>query len=150
MASTPVEDADRENREPDVPLLDVIHPHGIASGFGDGCVLTPGDYNRLRLAFRVAVAAAYHKPLAIVGMNLDDQYLREQLREFRHEVGRVFWFRTAQRDASTEFAEAHRIEVVTLSGWPQFWTAVSTTLKSPCHRDVEKCVERLARSLIQE
>lgn len=141
---------DSEDAVLHVPVLDVIHPHGIAGEFGDGCVITDGDYERKeRLAFRVATAAAYHKPLAIVGMSLDDEYLREQLRDFRSEIGRVFWFCEGSSDASSkiEWMRSCNIEVINLETWEQFWEAVGSTLESPPAADLDRCLARIAHSV---
>lgn len=141
-------DMDDSGRSREAPMLDVIHPHGVARGFGDGCMLTGGDYARQVLAFEVAVAAAYQKPLMIVGMSLDDGYLREKLARFRSEVGEIFWFRSDGEHGHDDWAKDNRVEIVRSFSWNDFWSAVERILPLPDDReDLELMVEGVVQSL---
>jgi hypothetical protein len=75
----------------------VYHPHGLVTA---STVMTASEYqaNSQTLAFGVAIHAAFSNTLAIVGMSLDDQYLRRQLDQFRESIGRIYWFNSQFSD----------------------------------------------------
>ena len=58
----------------------VYHPHGSVDDTGI-CILAQSEYRAMNgtLALQLAAHAAFGSNLAIVGMSLDDRYLREQL-----------------------------------------------------------------------
>ena len=97
----------------------VYHPHGLATVEP---VMTATQYeaNGQTLAFRLAVHAAFGNTLAIVGMSLDDDYLREQIESFRASIGLIYWFNSQFTDDKSSWAEKHRITTVR-SAWRDFW-----------------------------
>ena len=111
----------------------VFHPHGAIDISGP-CVLTSTDYRRLsgHLAYQLAVHQAFELDLAIVGMSLDDVYLRQQITDFRDQLGRVLWFTNRHLDPLKpikEWAWANQIEVVAVDdAWGDFWQAVDNSL----------------------
>jgi hypothetical protein len=113
----------------------IYHPHGAVT-VGGICVMTASEYRAMRgtLALQLAVHAAFRSPLAIVGMSLDDEYLRQQLAEFRDQVDEVFWFRTMGPMASDELERwciVNRVCVVDVKTWPAFWDQVDLVLPAP-------------------
>jgi hypothetical protein len=84
--------------------------------------MTASQYERNResLAFRFAVHAAFGNNLAIVGMSLDDEYLREQLEEHRGGVENVYWFVNELPTKHDDWASRNQITTV-LVDWPEFW-----------------------------
>jgi hypothetical protein len=113
----------------------IYHPHG-AVAVGGICVMTASEYRAMRgtLALQLAVHAAFRSPLAIVGMSLDDEYLREQLAEFRDQIDEVFWFRTmdsAVSDQLEHWCIVNRVCVVDVKTWPAFWDQVDLMLPAP-------------------
>jgi hypothetical protein len=111
----------------------VFHPHGAIEISGP-CVLTSTDYRRLsgHLAYQLAVHQAFESDLAIAGMSLDDDYLRQQITDFRDQLGRVLWFtnrRFDQLGPIKEWAWANQIEVVAVDDtWGDFWQAIDNSL----------------------
>lgn len=97
----------------------VYHPHGLATA---DSVMTASQYksNRETLAFRLAIHAAFGNTLAIVGMSLDDKYLRHQIKKSRTSLGDVYWFGEEFPDKLANWASQHRIETVQVH-WPEFW-----------------------------
>lgn len=77
----------------DKPRRSVYHPHGSIDITGL-CTLTESDYKALQgtLAFQLACHAAFQEVLVIVGMSLEDSYLREQIESFRSQIGEIFCF----------------------------------------------------------
>lgn len=69
----------------------VIHPHG-AIDLGGLCVLTSSDYRSMNgtLALQMAVHAAFGSDIIIVGMSLQDEYLLNQINEFRKYIGSIY------------------------------------------------------------
>jgi SIR2-like protein len=97
----------------------VYHPHGIVTG---SCVMTKSQYDALggTLAFELAVHAAFGNILAIVGMSLDDRYLREQISAFRTDLNEIFWFNSTFNDEPAEWARANNVDMLAVE-WPDFW-----------------------------
>ena len=106
----------------------VYHPHGAIEMSGI-CVMTKTEYKRQQasLAFRLATHSAFMSNLAIVGMSLEDEYLRDQLSQFRRQIRQVFWFvqQGAKRNKIHEWASRARIELVEVDSWEDFWDAAS-------------------------
>jgi hypothetical protein len=99
----------------------VYHPHGLAT---HDPIMTSDQYdaNRETLAFRLAIHAAFRNTLAIVGMSLDDEYLREQIAEFRSQLGQVLWFKSQFTDESRSWAQRNDITMVRVAeDWKDFW-----------------------------
>ncbi|MBV8275287.1 MAG: SIR2 family protein [Verrucomicrobia bacterium] len=66
----------------------VYHPHGLSTA---DCIITEKDYETLNgtLAFELAVHSAFGNNLAIVGISLQDEYLREQIHKFRRQIDSI-------------------------------------------------------------
>lgn len=97
----------------------IYHPHGLINGT---CVITKSDYeaNNQSLAFGLAIHAAFGNNLAIVGMSLQDKYLRRHIQSFRSQIKDVIWFNSSFSDESLSWAQKHNIKPVLMS-WPDFW-----------------------------
>jgi SIR2-like protein len=96
----------------------VYHPHGLSTA---DCIMTSEDYKTLdsTLAFRLAAHAAFKNNLAIVGMSLQDGYLREQISEFRSQINSIVWFNSQFHNLET-WAMCNRVEMVQVE-WGDFW-----------------------------
>ena len=108
------------------PARIIHHPHGVLDLTGI-CVLAESDYESMNgtLALQLAIHLAFQRTLVIVGMSMDDEYLREQLRAFRPHIQRVKWFVCGEIEAEKrEWATLARIEVVDVGAWADFWAAV--------------------------
>lgn len=101
------------------PKREVVHPHGLAT---ETPVMTAAEYasNQPSLAFSAAIQAAFRKPLAIVGMSLDDQYLKDQIERYRSDIGEVLWFNERWPDGTKDWAQRHDVRVVDVP-WARFW-----------------------------
>jgi hypothetical protein len=68
----------------------VYHQHGLSTA---DCIMTEEDYKTLNgtLALQLAAHAAFGNNLAIVGMSLQDEYLRKQISEFRNQINSIVW-----------------------------------------------------------
>jgi hypothetical protein len=109
----------------------VYHPHGLVTA---DCVMTTSQYeaNRESLAFALAIHAAFGNTLVIVGMSLNDAYLREQIQEFRRSLGDVYWFDSTFPPDLVRWASRHEITMVPVD-WPDFW---NVTASLPVNIDV--------------
>lgn len=115
----------------------IYHPHG-ALDISGVCVMTGREYNALRgtLALQLAVHAAFGQDLAIVGMSLDDEYLREQLSSFRDQINQVWWFQDRELPPDlARWAYENQIHVC-CSEWPAFWTAVERVMSCPDRKNL--------------
>lgn len=112
----------------------VYHPHGSLD-LGGICVMTDRDYDALHdgtLAMQLATHAAFGRNLVVVGMSLEDEYLRQQLTSFRPYVGHIIWFvNPAPRRDLRDWATATRVATVPLSDWGTFWAKVRSALPLP-------------------
>lgn len=109
----------------------VYHPHGALDIYGL-CVMCERDYKTLNgtLALQLAAHAAFESNLAIVGMSLEDDYLRKQIADFRHHIRRIVWFRSDPPDVeTTRWAWRNAVEIA-VQPWSAFWSATSS-LPSP-------------------
>jgi hypothetical protein len=63
----------------------VYHPHGLII---TDPVMTESDYHSKNgtLAFGLAIHLAFGNNLAIVGMSLDDEFLRKQIEDSRRQI----------------------------------------------------------------
>lgn len=104
----------------------VLHPHGAIDMYGM-CVITDGEYRGLNgtLGLQLAVHAAFRSHLFIVGMSLEDEYLRAQIAAFRPFIERVFWVRAGDVD-ERDLAWAYRydVDVLRVNTWPEFWSQI--------------------------
>jgi hypothetical protein len=108
----------------------LYHPHGTITMNGP-CVLTSSGYATLNgtLAFEIASHAAFGTNLWIVGMSLEDQYLREQLTRFRPWIGYVVWFCDSRpNDELIRWAEESRVAIWLVGSWAHFWASVGRSL----------------------
>lgn len=96
----------------------VYHPHGLSTA---DCIMTSDDYKTLdgTLAFQLAAHAAFGNNLAIVGMSLQDEYLRKQIYEFRNQIHSIFWF-NSQFGGLETWAMCNSVEMVEAE-WGDFW-----------------------------
>jgi hypothetical protein len=97
----------------------IYHPHGLITG---ACVMTESQYQSqsATLAFSLAVHAAFGSNLAIVGMSLEDDYLREQITRFRGDLECVWWFNSDFTKEPAEWAQANGVDMLQVQ-WPEFW-----------------------------
>lgn len=97
----------------------VYHPHGLATG---DSVMTASQYeaNRASLAFSLAIHSAFGNTLVIVGMSLDDNYLREQIEVSRRSLGDVYWFDSRFPEELASWAARNEIRTVQVD-WGEFW-----------------------------
>jgi hypothetical protein len=97
----------------------VQHPHGLADAT---TVMTDEDYEALQqsLAFGIAVHGAFAARLAIVGMSLDDQYLRRQIEQHRSSIDTIYWFNDDFSARSAAWARRNDVSMVR-SPWHAFW-----------------------------
>jgi len=110
----------------------VFHPHGVLDISGV-CILGARDYRAMRgtLALQLAVHSAFELNLAIVGMSLNDAYLRAQLADFRPQVREVLWFTSSPLKVElAEWAWKNHVRVVSVD-WPDFWETVQRELPAP-------------------
>ncbi len=128
----------------------VYHPHGSIDISGL-CVLTQTDYKAMQgtLAFQLACHAAFQEVLVIVGMSLEDEYLRKQIEGFRSQIGTVIWFVSDDpSDETRKWAWKNSINMIKGS-WSKFWQAVEQKLPCPdaenllhsWHDAVHRCFE---------
>jgi hypothetical protein len=99
------------------------HPHGLVSD-GGGCVMTAREYaeKRMTLAFQLAVTSAFGQDLAIVGLGLSEQETHDQIREYRRDLRRIYWFSTKEfAEKQAEFCRKADIDIVLLDSWRAFW-----------------------------
>jgi hypothetical protein len=128
----------------------VLHPHGAINAYGR-CVLGAAEYASLEgtLALKLATHAAFQSNLVIVGMSLNDHYLREQLAEFRQQINKIIWFMSESEHKALspelkKFAYLKNINIVTFFEWPVFWDAVGKELPQP---DRDQLISRYDRLL---
>ena len=97
----------------------IYHPHGLITG---SYVMTESQYGSMgaTLAFRLATHAAFGGILAIVGMSLEDEYLREQITAFRGDLKDIFWFNSRFEKAPAEWAKANNVHMLRTE-WAAFW-----------------------------
>lgn len=95
------------------------HPHGLITGT---CVMTKSQYaeQNQTLAFTLAVQSAFGNNLAIVGMSLQDEYLRVQLERFRPQLKRIIWFDCQFDPVLLRWAQENNVNAV-LINWNAFW-----------------------------
>ena len=106
----------------------MYHPHGLSTV---DCIMTLEEYKTLNgtLALQLAAHAAFGNNLAIVGMSLQDEYLRKQISEFRNQINSIVWFNSQFGDLEA-WAMCNRIDMVPVRR-SEFWEQWNT-------RDVPK------------
>ena len=97
----------------------VYHPHGLATVES---VMTASQYraNSQTLAFALAIHASFENTLVIVGMSLDDNYLRRQIERFRASIGSIYWFNSRFSRQLSSWASKLDIHCVS-APWDAFW-----------------------------
>jgi len=111
----------------------VYHPHGAINIYGLS-VMTESQYGSLQgtLALELAVHSAFSSHLAIVGMSLEDHYLRQQLSKFRRQIMTVLWFCTNEPEADIlKWAILNDITIVPIQSWQYFWNDIVGELPIP-------------------
>jgi hypothetical protein len=113
----------------------VYHPHG-AVNYGGQAVMTSAEYSAHNgsLAYLLSVSAAFENNLWIVGMSLDDAYLRDHLRAHRDQINRVRWFDAEPQLRKHEsWATEARVTLVPVE-WPEFWATIGRSLGGQVRR----------------
>lgn len=97
----------------------VYHPHGLATV---NTIMTAAQYdaNSQTLAFRLAIHASFGNTLVIVGMSLDDEYLRDQIEHYRQSIGAIYWFNSQFSSELSSWAANLGITCVR-SPWNELW-----------------------------
>lgn len=111
----------------------VYHPHGCIDIAGL-CVLTESDYNAMKgtLAFELACHAAFQEILVVVGMSLEDKYLRDQIEKFRACIPKIIWFICGDQSSEIQkWVGENDVELIKVSSWPHFWQAVQKQMPNP-------------------
>lgn len=109
----------------------VIHPHGAVDLTGM-CVVSEAEYKSLNgtLAMQVAVNSAFASNLLIIGMSLNDTYLKDQLSLFRGQIHDIFWVTNSVSDSDKYWSWKNNIEIMTVSSFDEFWFDVVENLKT--------------------
>ena len=132
-------------RESGPVTIPVYFPHGLLSH--GRVVLTRSEYDELQagVAMMTAINVALGSDLVILGMSLDDAYLRAEILKHRRWFQKVFWFN--DHFAHTEWARVAHVTMVE-SGHDRIWKGLSdafvmndSSKKLPIFRD--KMVEQL-------
>jgi len=135
----PVPGATTLTRAPPPPTLlfrrNVYHPHGALDDTGI-CVMASSEYESMHgtLALQIAVHNAFESNLVIVGMSLEDEYLRQQLRSFRSQIGTIYWFVDSATEGTKAWAWQNDLTLVE-QPWPAFWEAAERILPGPVKED---------------
>lgn len=108
-------------------FLNVFHPHGAIDVSGRS-VLTSRDYNSLSgtLGLQIAIHQAFMENVLIIGMSLEDSYLREQIAQFRPQMRDVYWIRGGNGPARhSAWAHANDITEVFIADFAEHWSLFS-------------------------
>lgn len=130
----------------------IYHPHGNLDIYGL-CVATTSDYTNLEktLAYQLACHQAFEETLVIVGMSLEDAYLRQQITTFKSWISKIIWF--VKKDSLSkeikEWVALNSITTVDVSNWEKFWELIEQKLPSPSkesslhtwHMIIKKCFD---------
>jgi len=113
----------------------VYHPHGAVDDSGI-CVMASSEYESMRgtLGLQIALHNAFESKLAIVGMSLEDTYLREQLRSFRRQIDTIYWFVDGTSEQDKAWAWANNVAVVD-QPWCAFWQKAEAILPCPIREE---------------
>jgi hypothetical protein len=92
------------------------------------------DAHNGSLAYVLAVSAAFENKLWIVGMSLDDQYLRDHLKGYGSQINRIRWFNS--EDQLKRYESWARDAGVTLVpvDWSRFWSTIGHALDGQVRR----------------
>lgn len=141
----------------EVPL-GILHPHG-AVDIGGRCVMTSEEYRALNgtLGLELAVHSCFGDNILILGMSLEDEYLRRQLVMFRGQIRSIYWIRIeGGRDESDAWAAANGIRVMRFSNYSEIWNMFTRYRKGgpgavmhlPWHEPTRR--GRIARRMTKE
>jgi SIR2-like protein len=113
----------------------VYHPHGAIDDSGI-CIMASSEYESMRgtLGLQIALHNAFESKLAIVGMSLEDAYLREQIRSFRSQIDTIYWFMDAPSDEDKSWAWANNVTIVQ-QPWAVFWERAEDILPCPIREE---------------
>lgn len=136
----------------------IYHPHGLLDSSGL-CVMSKDEYEAMdgTLALGLAVHLAFDSHLVIVGMSLDDSYLREQLMRYSDHYAKITWF-SRPDDWSVSIQEwvrtmqqRNKIEIgkVEAENWSDFWKAVDKHLPAPSEDALATAWRELAKRVKQ-
>lgn len=123
----------------------VYHPHGAIEQDAAGMYVmkrSQYDTHEGSLAFQLAIHNTFASNLVIVGMSLNDKYLRDQIQKHRRYIGEIIWF---TRDGSTDadintWAADTGIERVLFPTWGHFWDEIEGGITAPTDYDYESSV----------
>lgn len=104
----------------------IYHPHGLIDQSGL-CVITASEYAALgdTLALQLAVHSAFRSHLLVVGMSLDDNYLRVQIGKFRSHIEAILWIRAEEPSLEdTEWAYRYNVSLIRVPSWREFWAEI--------------------------
>ena len=109
----------------------VYHPHGAIDFYGT-CVMTSDEYLSLNgtLALQVAVHSSFLNNLVIVGMSLEDDYLRKQIEIFRPYIKNIYYFTSNDEEKMNKWAHINDIEIIH-NEWDDFWEKIVEKLPTP-------------------
>jgi len=131
----------------------ILHPHGAIDHSGI-CVMTSEEYKSMHgtLAFQLAVHSAFSSKLVIMGMSLEDKYLREQLGNFRNQLREILWFVGANPidEIILKWASDYKINIVEVGDWPGFWSEIESTLPKPNEVELLQTWRGLISSALHE
>ncbi|MBV9963721.1 MAG: SIR2 family protein [Parafilimonas sp.] len=107
----------------------IYHPHGSIDSYGLS-VFTESDYKSQSqsLAYQLAVQSAFDDNLFIVGMSLNDEYLKEQIANFRSEIKNIYWVRTANDETNDDLEKwiwKNKIQILEVKNWEEFWELIN-------------------------
>jgi hypothetical protein len=104
----------------------VFFPHGLLDMHGD-CVFTKSEYDahRMSLAVGTAVNMCLGGSLLILGMSLDDAYLRDAILHHRRWIKDVFWVtNSGHHDEWARVANVHRVP----TDYATMWKKIAETI----------------------
>ena len=113
----------------------IYHPHGALEESGI-CVMTATEYRSMNgtLGLQLATHAAFGLTLVIVGMSMEDSYLRAQVETFRDQIRGVVWITDGSLDGLPDeiasWCYRSRVRIQTVE-WREFWERVLTDLPGP-------------------
>lgn len=127
----------------------VLHPHG-ALEYSGPCIITATDYSDLKanLAFQLSIHHAFDDNLIIIGMSLEDQYLRDQISNFRDYLHGIYWVNSQRAlDRHKDWIKNTRIEGIAVN-WSDFWKQLEyATLSAAKRADREFQISTVGRAL---
>ncbi|OGU41640.1 MAG: hypothetical protein A2X61_12695 [Ignavibacteria bacterium GWB2_35_12] len=115
----------------------IFHPHGTIESSGK-CVLSKSEYEALNgtLALTLATHSAFASDLVIVGMSLEDDYLKEQISKFRNQIRNIYWFTDIDISSDPDLEKWINMNGVILinipnKNWNLFWDLIDKHFNGP-------------------